>query len=121
MARNSTNSTRASLTLLTVSSNHRRRAEESDMANRLRDRSTGDLLVLVIAGTICFSVIATGAITAVYVFVNPGADISGPARLIADVINTLIGLLAGFLAGRTDSNITTLGKSRQSDAEPPHQ
>jgi hypothetical protein len=90
------------------------------MAKRLRDRSTGDLLVLGIAATICFAVIATGAITAVYAFVNPGADISGPARLIADIINTLIGLLAGFLAGRTDATTTTLGQ-RSQDAEPDHQ
>lgn len=68
---------------------------------RLRDRSTADLLVLMIAGTICGGLIATGAFTAVFVLLNPGVDISGPARLIADVVNTLIGLLAGFMAGRT--------------------
>jgi fructose-specific phosphotransferase system IIC component len=75
---------------------------------RLRDRSTGDLLVLMIAGTICFGIIATGAITAVFVFLHPGADVSGPSRLIADVVNTLIGLLAGFLAGRTEAVQSTL-------------
>lgn len=68
---------------------------------RLRDRSTGDILVLLIAGTICFGLVATGAVTAVFAFTNPGASIEAPARLIADVVNTLIGLLAGFMAGRT--------------------
>lgn len=85
------------------------------MAGRFRDRPTGDLLVMIITGTICISVIATGAVTTVFVFINPGADVSGPARLIADVLNTLIGLLAGFLAGRTG---TILGE-KDKDAHPP--
>lgn len=82
---------------------------------RLRDRSTGDLLVLMIAGTICFGLLATGAITAIFIFANPGANIEAPARLIADVTNTLIGLLAGFLAGRTESTKTSLGKNNEVD------
>ena len=34
--------------------------------------------------------------------IDPDTDTSGAANAVADVINTLIGLLAGFLAGRTE-------------------
>lgn len=72
--------------------------------------------MLMIAGTICFGLIATGAVTAIFVFANPNTNIEGPARLIADVVNTLIGLLAGFMAGRTGMHTTPPGEK---DAEPP--
>lgn len=88
------------------------------MARRLRDRSTADLLVLMIAGTICGGLIATGAVTAVFIFVNPTADVSGPARLIADVVNTLIGLLAGFMAGRTGALHYGESPEKKPDATP---
>ena len=70
---------------------------------RFRDRPTGDLLVLMIAGTVCFAVLATGAVIFLAEVFKPNVDTSAPARQVADVINTLIGLLAGFLAGRTDA------------------
>lgn len=69
---------------------------------RLRDRSTTDLLILLIAGTICFSVLASGAAIAIIEIQDPNTDTSRAVGAISDVVNTLIGLLAGFLAGRTD-------------------
>ena len=57
-----------------------------------------------IAGTVCFAVLATGGTLIVVEILNPGADTSLASRQVTDVINTLIGLLAGFLAGRTDAN-----------------
>jgi len=72
-------------------------------------------MVLMISGTICLGLIATGTVATIYAFVNPGADLSGPSRFIADVVNTLIGLLAGFLAGRTDA---TLKKEAEKDETP---
>jgi NhaP-type Na+/H+ or K+/H+ antiporter len=70
---------------------------------RLRDRNTGDLLVLMIAGTICFSVVAGGATIVIAEITKPNIDTSAAARTITGIINTLIGLLAGFLAGKTGS------------------
>ena len=67
----------------------------------MRGRTTTDLLILMIAGTVCFSVLASGAAIAIIEIRDPGTDTSQAAGLISDVINTLIGLLAGFLAGRT--------------------
>lgn len=74
----------------------------SRLGTWLTHRNTGDILLLLIAGTICFSVIAGGATVAVVEMVHPTTDTSQVINMISDVINTLIGLLAGFLAGRTD-------------------
>jgi hypothetical protein len=79
------------------------------------DRSTAELLVLLIAATVCGGVMVSGVSAIVYVFLNPGAEILNIARLIAGVINTLIGLLAGFLAGTTGVHL-----SRRS-VEVPHE
>jgi hypothetical protein len=63
-------------------------------------------MVLMIATTVCSSVFVGGAALVVLAVVRPDLDTSNFARNIADLLNTLIGLLAGFLAGRTDANVT---------------
>jgi hypothetical protein len=65
-------------------------------------RSTTDLLILMIAGTICLMVLVTGIGIVVIELVDSDSDTTAAADSIAAVISTLIGLLAGFLAGRTD-------------------
>ena len=70
-----------------------------------KDRSTTDLLILLIASTICFAVLATGATVAIVEIMNPETDTTAIVSSLSDVINTLIGLLAGFLAGRTDREL----------------
>lgn len=70
------------------------------------ERTTGDLLILLIAATICFSVLASGAAVALLAFIHPEVNTDGIIGTISDVINTLIGLLAGFLAGRTDAHMS---------------
>jgi len=69
----------------------------------VKGRSTTDILILMVAGTVCFSVLAAGATVGITAIVNPDSDLSPASNAIGDVINTLIGLLAGFLAGRTDA------------------
>lgn len=68
---------------------------------RFRDRSTGELLVLLIAATVCGYVVVSVVLTIVLAIFTD-KDITGAARNIADVINTMIGLLAGFLVGKGD-------------------
>jgi len=81
---------------------------------RMRDRSTGEIMVFMVAATVCGSVVVgMGAIIIVSI-VNPGFDGGEAARQISDLLNTLVGLLAGFLAGRTDSVI-----SKKKNEEPP--
>jgi len=67
---------------------------------RLRDRPTADLVVMGLAMVVAFSVIATtiGALT--LRITDPHADLTKIAARLADVTNTLIGAIVGYLAGR---------------------
>lgn len=70
---------------------------------RLRDRSTGDLLVILVAGTVCFTVVGIVLAVIVTEVLHPESDTGNAVSQVSDVINTLIGLMAGFVAGKTDS------------------
>jgi hypothetical protein len=71
-----------------------------------------------IAGTVCIGVLASGLTIAVVSLVNPDVDVSHWIARITGTINTMVGLLAGFLAGRSSSTFT--GKS-QRDYDSDHQ
>jgi hypothetical protein len=79
---------------------------------RFRDRSTGELLVLMIAGTVCGTVIVQTVLVITWTFIRPEVDTTNITRQISAIINTLVGLLAGFLAGRTE----TAAQNRQMDS-----
>ena len=61
--------------------------------------------MLLIAGTVCFTVLSSGATIVIIELVHPSTDTTDGLRTITGIINTLIGLLAGFLAGKTGSTI----------------
>jgi hypothetical protein len=69
----------------------------------LSRRSTGEILVLLVASTICVGLAVSGAALILFEFIHPSADASAAAKVLAGTVNTLIGLLAGFLAGRSDA------------------
>lgn len=69
---------------------------------KLSDRPTGEILVLSVTFTVCFGVLASGATIGLISLIHPSTDISNWVARIAGILNTMIGLLAGFLAGRTD-------------------
>lgn len=71
--------------------------------SQLLGRPTGDLLILLIGSTICATVLLAGLTIGIIELINPEEDTSTVISILSDVINTLIGLLAGFVAGRTDS------------------
>ncbi len=76
---------------------------------RLRDRSTGDILVLLIAVAIVSVLIGVTAAAITYVFFHPDGRIpENSVRLVADMMNTLIGLLAGFMVGRTRTVVSNV-------------
>jgi hypothetical protein len=87
------------------------------MRRPLFERSTAEILVILVGLTVCGYVVVTGAVIMALAFFTD-RDLSRAASSIGDIINTLIGLLAGFLAGRTNLN----GKSKEPLApeEPPH-
>ena len=68
----------------------------------LWDRSTGEIMVLMVAGTVCGSIVVGGSVLILFVFIHPTYDVGAAGTRLAALLNTLVGLLAGFLAGRTD-------------------
>jgi hypothetical protein len=67
------------------------------------DRPTGEILVLMIATTICGAVLVGSITIGVLAFIHPEVDYDGAARTIADLLTTMVGLLAGYLAGKSTS------------------
>jgi hypothetical protein len=91
--------------------------------SRFRDRPTSDILVILITFTICAGLILTSVVSWVFAFINPAASLDGPSRYIADITNTLIGLLAGFLAGTTTTYAVVKGspQSESGNQDEPHE
>jgi hypothetical protein len=70
----------------------------------LRDRSTGDLLILMLAALIVVSVLISTIGIVIIEIARPDQDTGHAGAVIANIINTLVGLVAGYLAGRTESS-----------------
>lgn len=70
---------------------------------------------MLIASTVCFAVCLGVLAIVVLAIVRPDTDLSGAAAQVKDIVNTLIGLLAGFLAGRTEH---LLNSSPEDEPEP---
>jgi hypothetical protein len=68
-----------------------------------QQRPTIDVVLLLIAGTVCFTVLSSVTVVLIKQFTDPDGPTGFSA--IADVVNTLISLLAGFLAGRSESAV----------------
>jgi hypothetical protein len=79
------------------------------------NRPISDLLVLMITFTVCFSVVISGMTIAVIAFFHPDTDVSLWTSKVSGIINTMVGLLAGFLAGRTTAKNGNT-KTDESDA-----
>jgi len=68
----------------------------------MRGRSTGDLLVLMVAATVC-TVLVVGVIgLGILAVARPSEDLSRAFSAVGSVLSTLVGIVAGYLAGRTD-------------------
>lgn len=69
----------------------------------LLNRSTGEIIVLLLAVTICIGIGASTIFLGVIEIIDPSIDTSQPLSVVSDTVNTLIGVMAGFLAGRTEA------------------
>jgi hypothetical protein len=58
-------------------------------------------MLLMVAGTICIAIIIAITSIGVIEVVHPETDTNEAAIALGAVLNTLVGLLAGYLAGRT--------------------
>lgn len=62
-------------------------------------RSTADVVLLLLAGSTAFIIVASGLAIILAQFVHPEADLATAAAGIGDLVNTLVGALIGYLAG----------------------
>jgi hypothetical protein len=81
----------------------------------MRDRSTADVLVMMLATTVCVAIIVGEVGIVIIEAVNPETDTSTAGGAIGDIINTLVGMVAGYLAGRTE--VARIRRKREDDEE----
>jgi membrane associated rhomboid family serine protease len=83
-----------------------------------RGRDTTDSLILLIAATICVVIVLATVGVFTLALVHPDLSLSSLVGNLNDVISTLVGLLAGWLAGRTD-RARRLDRRRQEEDDEP--
>lgn len=67
-----------------------------------RGRTVGELIILMLAGTVCVSVVLTGTGLVLLAVLAPERDTTKLIAGFTSVISSLLALIAGFLAGRSD-------------------
>lgn len=65
-------------------------------------RSTVELMVLALTGTICTLLLLTGLSVAIIEILDPTVDTSGTVSTLTDLLSMILGALLGLLAGRTE-------------------
>lgn len=68
----------------------------------LSGRSSGELVVLLIGATVCGVLVFTALSVLVLELAKPDADTEQITATLGEVMATMIGVIAGFLAGRTE-------------------
>ena len=66
----------------------------------LVDRPTSEVLIILVTLTVCLAVLGFGTMLAVIAFRDPSIDLSDGFAAVGGILNTLLGLTAGYLAGR---------------------
>jgi hypothetical protein len=73
---------------------------------RLRDRPLRELLILMIAGTVCVAVLGAGVYLLIVEVVDPSQDLSTFYSAMFGLLGSLLSVVAGFLAGQTTSRMS---------------
>jgi len=66
----------------------------------VRDRPTSEVLILLVTLTVCLAVLGFGVLLSVLAIRDPGLNLEAGFRAVTGILNTLLGLTAGYLAGR---------------------
>jgi hypothetical protein len=64
-------------------------------------------MLLMVAGTICVAILISIISIGMIEVVHPETDTNEAAIALGAVLNTLVGLLAGYLAGRTQRRMVS--------------
>lgn len=70
------------------------------------NRPLGDVLVLIVVGTVCAAILLAAGGLAIAEILNPETDTADSFAAIAGVLSSLVALIAGYLAGRTERRRT---------------
>lgn len=73
----------------------------------MRNRSTIDLMILLLTATVCLAILFTGAYLAVLKLTNPGQDTTSAQEGLTSMISGVLGALLGLLAGKSDKVVDT--------------
>jgi hypothetical protein len=67
----------------------------------MSERGTADIVVIMLTATVCSIVLLAGATLLVLSILRPDADVTPLIGAVSHALTTMIGLLAGFAAGRS--------------------
>lgn len=84
-------------------------------SKKLRERPAGEIVILILASCAGVLIISTGVTLIITFVLHPEEDLTEVARGIADIINTIVGALIGYLAGTSIQK----GKNDQDPPDPP--
>jgi hypothetical protein len=68
----------------------------------MAERSTIELMVLILTVTVCATILLIGGGIAVSELIHPEVDTSAAASGLAQVLSMILGALLGLLAGRSE-------------------
>lgn len=66
----------------------------------LRQRATSDLIVMFLAAIVAVVILVTLVGAIVWKINDPGADLGDVTDRVGEVVNTLVGAIVGYLAGK---------------------
>jgi ABC-type Na+ efflux pump permease subunit len=66
-------------------------------------RTTGELVILGLAITVILMLLGAGMSIIIFEAIDPDTDTNPGLVVLSDILNTLIGVIAGYLAGRQEA------------------